>query len=117
LFLQFDHRTLEVAEFAPIPIPTAYGTLVITQAGGGDGTFRPSTGDLSLDIRLDYDIPDPEGTSHIHFHFSTSPPGSSMDASGNVTLHASSTFHGSVLDGEHSTMTLKGRISPDPRTC
>jgi hypothetical protein len=118
--------SVAVANFVPIvsqPFQTSLGmnTTTVSLQSGGNGPYNAGSMAISLVLFFDQsiDLPfiDIEEDSTLPLRLTTDPPGSVVDAAGNVVLAGTGTFQGGFLNplnGMTADVTLTGKITPPP---
>lgn len=121
-----------------LPAGTFPNTTVVTQIGGGVGTFDPTTGQLSISVTLQFshslatdggpDPADPTGVRHrpgigtalagpstISLTLTTdAAAGGSRLRAGHVVLAGTGHFMRGYLGGSDGTIVVRGDLSPSP---
>jgi hypothetical protein len=71
---------------------------------------------MPVALRFDHslELPFIAEDSEYSVRLTTDPPGSPVDAAGQVTLVGSDTFQGGILGGSTSALNIAGTISPWP---
>ncbi|WP_028063469.1 hypothetical protein [Solirubrobacter soli] len=98
------HRSFTVDSFPPVVGSAARVTMV----GTATGTFDPTTGAMTLNLRIALDTP--LGTAEIPFALT----GTADLENGAIVLTASSTAQGAPIDGDAAELTIAGVLDPIP---
>jgi hypothetical protein len=116
--------SVAVANFVPIvsqPFQTSLGmnTTTVSLQSGGNGPYNAGSMAISLVLFFDQsiDLRIIEEDSTLPLRLTTNPPGSVVDAAGNVVLAGIGRFEGGFLNplnGMTADVTLTGQIKPHP---
>jgi hypothetical protein len=123
LFFHYQHTTLSVTAFptitvGPFQTPLGSNTTTVTMSSGGQGTYDPATGLLTVSLTLHFHHTiGLAGDSDLPLTLSTesmAPKGSRLSATGAITLAGSGFFQGGFLGGDRASLALAGTITPHP---
>jgi hypothetical protein len=111
-----------VLDFPVLNLTIQGHSVTVTLTNSKTGNFNPDTGAMDIVVSVDIDIhPDPAGSFTItNMDLSTNGSGSPVSSAGAVTLVGRGTAigHGAgTPDSLPITITVMGKLSPNPRTC
>jgi hypothetical protein len=120
----FNATSVAVANFVPIvsqPFQTSLGmnTTTVSLQSGGNGRYNAGSMEIPVVLFFDQsiDLPIIEEDSTLPLRLTTNPPGSVVDAAGNVVLAGTGEFQGGLLNplnGMTADVRLTGKITPPP---